>query len=157
MRSYTYALQDALNENGRGEDSLLCTSITLSESKNDHNTPVINHSPLTPNPRHAPFISPSLSSSQICLHLFATASPHTEMMWSLALPLNLEQQICWIIQSRNMKAYPVAKTITSASRTLPSSNCIPFSVKLSICGPLFSLIFPSAISWHSPVSESGRE
>lgn len=46
----------------------------------------------------------------------------------------------------------MAKSTTSASSSLPSSNLSPFSVKLVICALFLILIFPSMIIWHAPTS-----
>lgn len=55
-------------------------------------------------------------------------------------------------QKQADKVYPVAKTMTSAERWLPSSNRRPVSVNSLIWLSFFSFILPSAISWLAPTS-----
>ena len=105
----------------------------------------------TPNSFQQPFSSPSLSRPHIAVHLDATVSPHSSRTVSRASP-KLRMGFIRDEACDKQKTDPVAKMITSAAVSVPSSKAIPVLVILEIPVPFLILIRPSAMSLLAPES-----
>jgi hypothetical protein len=132
----TYEERGASSNNAQPPDYLMKRSVLPpTESSNIRDIPIITYKPFTPESCHGAPSSPS--SFIVQTGLSDSASPS---LISRLMP--------WMAGS-----YPVAHTMTSASRLLPSLNSRPDLVKCEISESDLILMDPSMIRPQVPVSK----
>src|SRR5258705_12900515 len=109
---------------------LICKASNLEYHLQSARLPPMNQNPGCPDFLHIVLSSPSSSKPCTSLTLSAISSPK--------IFLNCDRIL----------RYPVAKTISSASKTSPSENLSPVGRTSSISCPCLILTLPSMINWE---------
>ena len=107
---------------------------------------------IPPNAVHLPFLREAPHLLHLVSDLRTTHIAHAVAQVSISSISTRYVSDSGCALGRSVGTYPVAKTTTSASSSVPSANLSPFSVKRSMALPFLSLISPLMTCLLVPVS-----